>query len=239
MAKQRYINTKFWSDNWISNLDPIEKLLYLYLLTNERTTIAGIYELPIKIMAVETGIEKDMVEKILKRFEKDDKIVYLSGWIGIKNFTKHQDLNNEKIKKGIEIATNIAPRKVIDRLSIPHTYPPNYSNTNTNTNTNSMETQSVSGKQINDLVKLFEPINPSYEKLYKNTSQRAALERLVKKWGYEKTENLVKALPQIISRKYAPRITTPYQLEDKLGELKIFYEQERGGKNKSKVAIIK
>ena len=65
MAKARYIHTKFWSDDWISRLDPVEKLLFIYLLTNERTNICGVYELPLKFMAVETGIEKDMVEKIL------------------------------------------------------------------------------------------------------------------------------------------------------------------------------
>ena len=34
MAKQRYINTKFWRDSYIEDLDPIEKLLFLYLLSN-------------------------------------------------------------------------------------------------------------------------------------------------------------------------------------------------------------
>ena len=102
MAKQRYINTKFWSDSWISNLDPIEKLLYLYLLTNEHTNISGIYELPVKLMSVETGIEKEMILKIFSRFIKDKKIKYVRGWIIISNFIEHQALN-PKIEKGIAI----------------------------------------------------------------------------------------------------------------------------------------
>ena len=88
MAKQRYINTKIWSDSWVSELDPIEKLLFLYILTNERTNIAGIYELPIKIMSIETGIEKQMIENILNRFKKDQRVEFLNGWIIIANFVK-------------------------------------------------------------------------------------------------------------------------------------------------------
>lgn len=98
--KQRYINTKLWSDNWITNLDPVEKLLFIYLLTNERTTIAGIYELPVKIMAVETGVEKEMIEKVIERFSRDGKVVCRGNWIMIVNFIKHQSLN-PKMEKGV------------------------------------------------------------------------------------------------------------------------------------------
>ena len=60
MAKERIVNTRFWSDTYISNLDPIEKLLFLYLITNQYTEISGLYELPLKYMAVDTGIDKDI-----------------------------------------------------------------------------------------------------------------------------------------------------------------------------------
>ena len=96
MSKNRYINTKFWSDNYISNLDPIEKLLFLYLLTNEKTNICGLYELPLKIMAVETGIEKEMIVKILKRFQKEKKDFHFEGWLGITNFINVLAFCNDK-----------------------------------------------------------------------------------------------------------------------------------------------
>jgi hypothetical protein len=116
MAKQRYINTKFWSDEWISNLDPIEKLLYLYLLTNERTTIAGAYELPLKFMALETGIEKEMIEKILKRFVEDKKITIYKSWIRLCNFQKYQDTTNDKIRQGIERVMGEIPLEIKKNL---------------------------------------------------------------------------------------------------------------------------
>ena len=79
MAKQRYINTKMWRDNYFENLDPIEKLLFIYFLTNPDTNISGIYEIQLKIIASDTGIDKEMLLKILKRFHKDQKVYYKNG----------------------------------------------------------------------------------------------------------------------------------------------------------------
>lgn len=103
------VSTSFWSDNYTADLDPIEKLLFLYLLTCERSTLAGVYELPIKLMAVETGIENEMVKKILGRFEEDGKVKYEGGWVAVKNFLKHHEHGSPTVKKGIEDAIKSAP----------------------------------------------------------------------------------------------------------------------------------
>lgn len=65
MAKRRYVSDNFRSDLWIENLDPLEKYLYLYLLTNQQVSICGIYEIQPKRIAYETGIDKEMVLKML------------------------------------------------------------------------------------------------------------------------------------------------------------------------------
>ena len=143
MAKQRYINTKFWDDNYIIERDPIEKLLFLWCLTNPLTNISGIYEATVKRISFDTGIEGGMVLNILDRFEKDKKIIYKDGWIGIKNFIKHQSMN-PKIKRGIEIELQKAPPYLLkwaeielkigyDRLSYSNPNPNNNTNPNLNT----------------------------------------------------------------------------------------------------------
>ncbi len=103
MAKSRVINTKFWSDSYITELDPLERYLYLYFLTNEHTDICGIYELPLRVMAFETGLDKEMLYKIIKRYEADRKIYYFDGWLIIKNFIKNQEIKTQKnnVYKGI------------------------------------------------------------------------------------------------------------------------------------------
>lgn len=118
MATKRYINTRFWSDTYVDDLDPTEKLMFLYFLTNERTTLAGVYELPLKIMAVETGIDKSMIEKILRRFEDDGKIWYIEGWVWIKNHIKHQNYENPNIQKGIARIMAELPPKVLKQIAV-------------------------------------------------------------------------------------------------------------------------
>ena len=158
MSKQRYVDTKFWSDTWASNLDPVEKLLFLYLLTNERTNIAGVYELPVKLMANETGIEKEMIEKILSRFERERKVIMSNGWIIIINFRKHQAVN-PNIEKGIAEVINSLPENIriaYDSLLKPIDSllkPSNNINTNTNTNTNNNTTYVENPFVFSDYIK--------------------------------------------------------------------------------------
>lgn len=221
------VDTRFWIDDYISHLDPVEKLMFLYFLTNPFTDISGMYEVPLKNIALDTGIDKEMVIKILNRFERDNKIFYENGWIAIKNFAKHQ-LDNPKVLRGIEIGTAKAPEslknKVKNSLSIDND---SLSHLNSNSNLNSnLNERSEETSQVNPLIELFKEVNPSYSKLFANKTQRGSAERMLKTHGLQKLSGLIKLLPQMNGDKYAPVITTPVQLEDKLGQL-IAYGQRK------------
>lgn len=95
---KRYVSSHFWDDNYIVNLDPIEKLLFLYFLTNPLSRISGFYEISLKRIAFDTGIDKEMILKIIKRFEKDEKVFYYEGFIILPNYPKYQSLNPNMIK---------------------------------------------------------------------------------------------------------------------------------------------
>jgi hypothetical protein len=160
--KQRYINTKFWNDTYVSDLDPIEKLLFIYFLTNEHTNISGIYELPLKIMSVETGIELSMIHKILPRLK--DKIIYNSGKVVIKNFIRHQETGSPNVRIGILNCLKELDRKFIekltkqgnfelpryycDTLSIPYVEGRNYSDSNLDSDSNLHVDKSTSNKSV-------------------------------------------------------------------------------------------
>lgn len=115
MSKKRVVNTHFWQDEYISNLDPIEKLLFLYFLTCPSTEICGIYEVPLKTIAVDSGIDKEMVLKIIKRLSKDKKIYYKNGWVMIPNFHKHQNLN-PSIITGMKASLKYVPKQMLKKL---------------------------------------------------------------------------------------------------------------------------
>ena len=107
---------------------------------------------------------------------------------------------------------------------------------NTIQNKNITKIKQAKACELQKLIELFKPINPSYQKLFPNTTQRKALQRLVDKFGYSEVQRLLEALPSIVVKKYAPRITTPLTLENKLGDLFIFMKQEKS--NKSSMTII-
>jgi len=245
--KQRYINTRFWNDNYISELDPIEKLLFIYFLTNEHTNIAGIYEIPLKIIGIETGIDESMLKKILPRLE--DKIRYIEGMVIIKNFVRHQETSSDRVKTGIlnclkdvdlEFLKNIInkgfyilPPYYMDTLSIPYTYGQNYSNLDSNSN--SIAEQDSASNDVVDVIEAFKEVNPSYRKYFGNISQRKAVKRLLAEHGKEKVLSIIAFLPKSNATKYAPTITTPCQLEDNLGKLIAWSQKLKDNPNKIKI----
>jgi hypothetical protein len=115
MAKQRMVNTKFWDDSYIIKIDPIEKLLFLYFLTNPLTNISGIYEISLRRIAFDTGIDSEMVLKILNRLEADKKAIYRDGWLWLVNFVKNQNLNPSVIS-GIKREIQAIPRQILDKI---------------------------------------------------------------------------------------------------------------------------
>jgi len=111
MAKYRPIKTCFWSDDFISSISPNSKLLYLYFLTNERTTLCGIYRLPIRYVSFETSLKKKEIEVAMEELE--EKITHHDGWIIIKNYKKHQS-RSPKIKQGIKREEVDIPQEIKD-----------------------------------------------------------------------------------------------------------------------------
>jgi hypothetical protein len=101
MSKVRYVNTRFWSDDFIVNLDYTERYLFLYFLTNEHTNLLGIYELPLKRMSQETGIEMDMLKMVITRL--NPKVEYFGSWVWVRNFSRFQVAQGgDNVRLGVE-----------------------------------------------------------------------------------------------------------------------------------------
>lgn len=111
MSVQRLVDSKFWSDSFIVDcLNPLDRYLFLYFLTNERTNLSGVYEVPLRTISNETGIEKEEILRMLERLR--GKIEYKNGWICLVNFTKHQNLDNKNIVKGIDNKIVLLPEDI-------------------------------------------------------------------------------------------------------------------------------
>lgn len=112
---QRIINDTFWTDPYIEDLDPSEKLIFIYLLSNPLCNIAWAYEIKTKRIAYETWFDKDMVEKILTRFQKDNKIMLSWNWIILINFAKNQT-NNPNVLKWMQRIIDSIPESIVKSL---------------------------------------------------------------------------------------------------------------------------
>lgn len=157
MAHYRSIEMSFWTDQKICDLfSPLEKLVYLYLLTNPATSICGCYEISMRKISFETGIERDDLEAIMNclighdviRYSKETSEVLIINWIKY-----HNEGGSGKVKtaimKGVADVKNpefkqflIGYMEGIDTLSIPYQYPidtlsiPYGKNVNVNVNEN-------------------------------------------------------------------------------------------------------
>lgn len=137
MAKQRIVWTKLWSDPWVRKLDSDGKLLWVYLLTNDKTNMAGVYEISIEDMLLETKIKREKILKLLRKFaigegwiegqktrtfngslrknnetartfNEHARIQYRNGWMLIGNFLGYQNLN-PKVLLGIRKSLERVP----------------------------------------------------------------------------------------------------------------------------------
>ncbi|WP_291637737.1 DnaD domain protein [Clostridium sp.] len=101
MAKYRQLYTEFWSDSFVLELTPEEKYFYLYLMTNNKTTQSGIYEISKITIGTDTGYNRETVEKLIKRFCDYNKILYCEKTkeLMMINWIKYNVPNNQNTIK--------------------------------------------------------------------------------------------------------------------------------------------
>jgi len=102
MATHRYISTTFWDDAWIQGLEPDEKFIYLYLMTNPLTSISGVYKITDRRISFDTGHDEDKIKTVLERFGAERKAIRMGEYIILPSWPKHQSWETmPKIKQGI------------------------------------------------------------------------------------------------------------------------------------------
>ena len=112
-AKYRAIQTCFWNDSWVIELTPEQKLFFLYLITNQRVSQCGVYEISKRIIEFETGFSQDKIEKFLELFETKEKIKFntLTSELCIPNFSKYNYSKSPLVRKHIIDELNLVKDK--------------------------------------------------------------------------------------------------------------------------------
>ena len=106
MANFRQIHVSIWKDPWFMDLGPDQKLLYIYLFSNECTSLSGLYEIPFRVICFETCLETEFVKTSLDYFEEVGKVEYENGVIWVKNLRKYNTSKSETVQ--IRIKKDIA-----------------------------------------------------------------------------------------------------------------------------------
>jgi len=158
---------------------------------------------------------------LLLASKKDNKLLYE------KNFLKAKLINFETEKnkqETLETAINSLEREDLIAIKM---LSQRYQNACLD---KSRVEKSRVDKNIATVFTTFKKINPTIN--YGNTTQRKAIVDLIKQFGFEKTNGFAEFAVLIHGKKYAPVITTPWQLREKLSALESYYKREKPTKNK-------
>ncbi|MDR4327814.1 DnaD domain-containing protein [Bacillus pseudomycoides] len=101
MAVYRNVQVNFWQDDFVLDLTPEKRYFYIYLLTCSKTTQCGIYPLPKRLAEMETGYNRETVEKLLQRFVEYGKILYDAETkeLCILNWLRYNPVTNTNMEK--------------------------------------------------------------------------------------------------------------------------------------------
>jgi hypothetical protein len=91
MADYRSVQTRMWrEDDWFQELDVEARLFWIYLFTNPSASPAGIYRLPLRTMAFESGVGYEAAQDLMRRFADDGKARYEDGVVWVVNMRRLQ-----------------------------------------------------------------------------------------------------------------------------------------------------
>ncbi|PEB38613.1 DnaD domain-containing protein [Bacillus pseudomycoides] len=101
MGVYRSVQVNFWQDEFVLDLTPEERYFYMYLLTCSKTRQCGIYLLPLRLVEMETGYNRETVEKLLQRFVAYGKILYdaKTKELYVLNWLRYNPVTNTNIEK--------------------------------------------------------------------------------------------------------------------------------------------
>lgn len=180
---------------------------------------AGAYQL-----AEATGVPRGTVERVLARFASEEMIeeqksnkctlITVLKW---SQYQIHEEQNEEPVrnKRGTseeQVRTKQEAKNERMKESDPILATP------------SAVAEKVPNP-INEILEMFQmKVNPTIN--YGNSTQRGAVEYLLKLMGKEKLSRMIDFVESIKSEEFAPTITTPYQLKEKLAALTSYYQKK-------------
>ena len=102
MADFRQIHTLIWDDDWFCQLSSDDKVVFIWLFSNRRASVSGLYQFTEFICSRETGLPIENVKSSIKRLVADKKIYVEGEWVWVKNLRKYNYYKNDNADKRIK-----------------------------------------------------------------------------------------------------------------------------------------
>lgn len=113
MSKTRMVKTTLWrKSHRFRSLNPLDRYLYLFLITNEDVELSGAYEMPMDEIAHQTGIDARSLPGMLDRLASVDLARYVDGYVVIPRYIAVHNASNMKVRKGIESSIAHLPEHI-------------------------------------------------------------------------------------------------------------------------------
>jgi len=230
------VNDRFWDDSFVSELNPEQKLIFLYLITCPLNKYSGIFEIGLNMISFHTSISRENVEKHLKFFSDNKKIFFKDGWVCINNYSKHNK-NNPNIEKSVSEQLKLLPEEIANYftnikqglpkpyLSLTEALPKAAITSNNITSNNIVSNKNIESNtdSVNLVMNKFYEFNPGLN--FGNKTQRKATEDLVKKFTLEKLLGMLDWYQTKMCDKYCPTATTPLAFKEKIGDIKVYADK--------------
>lgn len=130
---ERNIDTTMWTnDEWFQSLDYLQKLLFLYMWTNDHCNSAGVYEITVKTISDETSIPNEEIRVNLPLLHEKVQWWPEHNVIWVKNFVKRQSKSPTFLQSVAKCLRKIKQQEICEvfmdynnTLLIPYEYPTN------------------------------------------------------------------------------------------------------------------
>ncbi len=108
--KTRIIHTKIWEDEWFCTLSDDGQKLFLYLITNRRINMCGIYECSDRVILFDAKLTPQRLEKA--KAELVGRASFFSGWVYVHNAQRLGGYSGRLCDSGIEKEMRDIPQAI-------------------------------------------------------------------------------------------------------------------------------
>jgi len=112
----RTVDTSIWTDPKFKTLCVEEKLVFLYLITNNHAHVSGIYYLPRILVTLETGLSDTSYDMVCDTLSKRDIVCFdpVLDVVWVKNMLRYQGRGDKNHRSAAKQLTTLHNSPLID-----------------------------------------------------------------------------------------------------------------------------